>query len=363
MDLSGITVATIGRLRCLPRWRLAAELARRGGALTNRLSKAQGLVIGYGAASRLEAVSAALCEAERRGLWQASEQRLRRALGLVETPVASPRALDADALARQSGLAAEAIRLLELFDILGGDGGGFGFQDLVAARQARRLMSGGASLAAVIGAVLTARERGVDNPLARSQFHLSADGVLALSVGGYLAELDGQMRLPLGDGGNPSLDLLYDEAARAEEEARWSDAEAIYHRIIGIAPRDAVAHFNLGNVLSTNGNAARAIAAFGRAVALDPRFAEAWYNLGHLHERRDDAAQARQCLEQAVAVDDRFADATYNLARLYLAAGKAELAVPLFERYLTLDPSSAWAERARQGLQLCRMLRQAPEQR
>jgi tetratricopeptide (TPR) repeat protein len=363
MDLSGVTVATVGRLRLLPRWRVAAELTRRGGALTNRLGKAQGLVIGYGAASRLEMVSAALGEAARRGLWQASEQRLRRALGLVEKAPAGPRTIDADSLARQSGLAADAVRLLELFDILGGDDSGFDFQDLVAARQARRLLSGGASLSAVICAVLTARERCVDNPLVRSQFHLSADGALALSVGGYLAELDGQMRLPLGDPGNPSLDLLYDEASRAEEEARWPDAEAIYRRIIGIAPRDAVAHFNLGNVLSARGDAERALQALARAVALDPPFAEAWYNLAHLHERRDDAQQARQCLERAVAADGRFADAIYNLARLYLAAEEAELAAPLFERYLALDASSAWAERARQGLQLCRMLRQAPEPR
>ncbi len=363
MDLSGVTIGTVGRLRLLPRWRVAAELGRRGSALTNRLSKAQGIVIGYGAASRLETVSAALAEAERRGLWQMSEQRLRRALGLAEKTPAAPRTLTAASLARQSGLAADAVRLLELFDILGGDDDGFDFQDLVAARQARRLLSGGASLAAVISAVLTARERGVESPLVRSQFHLSADGALALSVGGYLAELDGQMRLPLGDAGNPSLELLYDEAARAEEEARWPEAEAIYHRIIAIAPRDAVAHFNLGNVLSAKGDAAPAIQAFARAVSLEPRFAEAWFNLAHLHERRDDAQQARQCLERAVAADARFADALYNLARLYLAAEEAELAAPLFERYLTLDPSSAWAERARQGLQLCRMLRQAPEQR
>src|SRR5690348_13347486 len=138
MDLSGVTVATVGRLRLLPRWRLAAELARRGGALTNRLSKAQGLVIGYGAASRLDSVAAALAEAERRGLWQTSEQRIRRALGLVEAPARATRTLDADALARQSGLAADAVRLLELFDIFGEDDGGFDFQDLVAARQARR---------------------------------------------------------------------------------------------------------------------------------------------------------------------------------------------------------------------------------
>lgn len=360
MELSGITIATVGRLRLLPRWRVAAELARRGSALTNRLSKAQGLVIGYGAASRLETVSAALAEAERRGLWQASEQRLRRALGLAEKAPAGPRTLTADSLVRQSGLAADAVRILELFDILGGDDGGFDFQDLVAARQMRRLLSGGASLSAVIGAVLTARERGVANPLVRSQFHLAADGALALSVGTYLAELDGQMRLPLGDAGNPSLELLYDEAARAEEEGRWPEAEAIYRRIIAIAPRDAVAHFNLGNVLNATADAAGARQAFARAVALDPRFAEAWYNLAHLYERRDDAAEARQCLERAVAADGRFADAIYNLARLYLASDEAELAMPLFERYLALDAGSPWAERARQGLQLCRMLRQVP---
>jgi len=363
MDLTGVTIATLGRLRLLPRWRAAAEMARRGSTLTNRLGKAQGLVIGHGAHSQLDAVSAALAEAQRRGLWLASERGLLRALGLDDDVAEPPGGIDSDSLARQSGLAPEVIRLLELFDVLGDSQGGFGFQDLVAARQAKRLLGGGASLAALIGAVLTARERGIDNPLARSQFHVSADGALALSIGSYLAELDGQMRLPLGDGGNPSVDLLYDEAARAEDDARWPEAEAIYRRIIGVSPRDAVAYFNLGNVLTARGDASAAARAFSRAVAIDPRFAEAWYNLAHLCERRDNVADARQSLERAVAADHRFADAIFNLARLYLAGGEATLAQPLFERYLALDASSSWAERARQGLQLCQMMRQVREER
>jgi tetratricopeptide (TPR) repeat protein len=360
VNLAGATIAVIGRLRAAPRWRIAAELERRGGSLTTRLPKAVGLVVGYGIHARLEAVQKALAEAERRGLWVASERRLLRALDLAEPAVASARPLDRAALAQHSGLDIGAIRMLALFDVLDEEDDRFEFRDLVAARQARRLLAEGASLAGLIGAVLAARGRGpIDHPLAQAQLRLLADGGLARLVGDHLADLDGQIRLPLDDGGNPTVELLYEQAALAEEDARWAEAVVAYRRLVGIAPRDAVAHFNLGNALVAEGGGVAAERSLRRAVALDPGFAEAWYNLAHLLEQRDAVTQARDCLERAVAADERFADAVYNLARLQLAADQPGLAEPLFERYLLLDPSSRWSDRARQALHLCRLLRQA----
>lgn len=360
MDLAGGTIAVIGRLGAAPRWRVAGELARRGGKLSYRLVQAQGLVVGWGACARLSALHAALGEAERRGLWCVSEGRLLRTLGLAEPPAPLVQPLSAADLARHSGLDPAVIRLLALFDLVDEQEGVHAFRDLVVGRQVQRLMAEGAALADIIGAALMTRRRGQEgNLLAHARLALLEDGVLVRAVGDYVAELDGQLRLPLDDGGNPGIDLLYEAAAAAEEEERWREAAALYRRLMAITPRDAVAPFNLANALAAEGDAAAAERCLERAVALDPAFAEAWYNLAHLREGSGDAAGARHCLERAVAADPRFPDALYNLARLCLAAGEPLLAAPLYERYLALDRVSPWAERAMRSLRLCRLLQGA----
>jgi tetratricopeptide (TPR) repeat protein len=360
-DLAGATVAVIGRLGALPRWRIVAELGRRKAVLTQRLGKAQGLLIGWGAHLRVAAVSAAIAEAEQRGLWLASERMLLRALGLVEPRVPPEQPLDRVTLARLGRLEPETIRLLALFDVLDEQAGSFDFRDLVAVRQVRSLLDAGASLADIIGALVTMRRQGPgDSRLAHARITRLADGALALSVGEHLAELNGQLRLRLDDGGNPSLEALFEEATLAEEERRWVDAERLYRRVLAIAPRDAVAAFNLANVLVAQGEAEEATAYLSRAVAFDPGFAEAWYNLAHRFEAEGDVEAARLALERSVAADAKFADAVYNLARLWFAADRPDLAAPLYERYLALDPASSWSEKARKALALCGMMQREP---
>jgi tetratricopeptide (TPR) repeat protein len=362
MELSGAHVAVIGRLGAAPRARIADAMTRRGAVLTEGLAKAHGLVIGHHAHRHLPPVLAALATADRRGLWCLSERRLLRALGLVPPLPSLPRALGLDDLARHSGLDRDAVRLLALFDVIDDQDGSFEFRDLVALRQVKRLLDGGSTLGDVIAASAAARpEAAAGNGLARARLLSLKDGVLGRSVGDYLAEIDGQMRLPLDDGGNPSLDQLFAAAAVAEDEERWDDAEASYRRLLVLSPRDGVAHFNLANVLAARGRRGDAEQCLRRAVALEPGLAEAWYNLAHLLESKDEMAAARRCLERALDVDRSFADALYNLARLRLKAGEPAAAAPLFERYLALDPSSRWAARARQWLRLCQIMRQGEQ--
>jgi tetratricopeptide (TPR) repeat protein len=359
MDLSGAHVAVIGRLGAMPRARIAAAMTRRGAVLTQGLTKAQGLVVGHHAHRRLPPVLAALAAADRRGLWCSSERRLLRALGLAPPLPSLPRALGLEDLARHSGLDREAVRLLALFDVIDDQDGAFEFRDLVALRQVKRLLDGGSTLGDVIAASAAARpEASGGNGLARARLLPLGDGALGRSVGDYLAEIDGQIRLPLDDGGNPSLHQLFAAAASAEDEERWGEAEATYRRLLALSPRDGVAHFNLANVLAAQGRQREAEDCLRRAVALEPGLAEAWYNLAHLLESKDDAAAARRCLERALDIDRSFADAIYNLARLRLKAGEPAAAAPLFERYLALDPSSRWAARARQWLRLCQIMQQ-----
>jgi tetratricopeptide (TPR) repeat protein len=363
MDLSGAHVAVIGRLSTAPRARIADAMKGRGAALTQGLAKANGLVVGHHAHRRLPPVLAALETADRRGLWCLSERRLLRALGLAPPLPPLPRALGLEDLARHSGLDRDTVRLLALFDVIDDQEGAFEFRDLVAARQVKRLLDGGGMLGDVIAASLATQPDAGGNRLSRARLLTLEGGALGRSVGDYLAEIDGQMRLPLDDGGNLSLDQLFAGAAAAEEAERWEEAEATYRRLLKLSPRDGIAHFNLANVLAAEGRRGEAEDCLRRAVAFEPGMAEAWYNLAHLLESKDEMGAARSCLERALDIDRDFADAVYNLARLRLKAGEPAAAAALFERYLALDPTSRWAARARQWARLCQVMQREAEER
>jgi tetratricopeptide (TPR) repeat protein len=246
------------------------------------------------------------------------------------------------------------VALLALFDLLEEQTERFGFNDLVVSREIGRLRREGAALAEIIAAGLRVQREGGER-LSRVRLVRLPEGELALRVGAYVAETSGQLRLPLADAGNPSLDQLFSAAETAEEDGDAAGAERLYRRILTLAPRDPTVRFNLANVLRAGSRREEARRLLREAARLDAGFAEAWYNLAHLAEEDRDPAAATAFLERALDADANYADAIYNLARLWLRSGRPERAMPLYERYLALDPHSVWSRRAKRSLFLCRI--------
>ena len=55
---------------------------------------------------------------------------------------------------------------------------------------------------------------------------------------------------------------------------------------------EAVAAFNLGNLLKRNGDKVNAEASYRRAIEIDPKYANAHYNLGNLLKSNGDKVNA-----------------------------------------------------------------------
>jgi tetratricopeptide (TPR) repeat protein len=248
------------------------------------------------------------------------------------------------------------VRILILFDLIRPVEERIGFRDLVTAREVARLMKENVPLAdVVLSAVEIARRAGApeSHPLARHKLVCDRDGRLVVRAGGGLADLDGQLRLPLPDAGNPTVDSLFEEAEEAEEAGDLAAAEALYRRCVMLDRQDPIAPFNLANVLREMGRVEDARVFFQHALTLDPDFAEAWYNLAGLMEQAGQREIAREFLRRAVAADPYYGDPLYNLALWHFQVGEYAEAVVWWERYLDLDPDSEWSRKARQGLALC----------
>jgi tetratricopeptide (TPR) repeat protein len=152
-----------------------------------------------------------------------------------------------------------------------------------------------------------------------------------------------------------SLDDVVADAEEAEERNDHATAETLYTTALRADSSDPVIAFNLGNVFDAQGRAADAKIAWQIAVARDPAFAEAWYNLAIAAEDEGHEDLAIAEYRRAMQAQPDYADAQFNLGLLLTKLDRFEDALPVWERYLELDPHSTQAAIARRATALCRM--------
>jgi tetratricopeptide (TPR) repeat protein len=363
-DYRGLTVSIIGAPERVPIQRIRRELERRGAVLMRRVVyDTQVTVIAHGAAARLakDGLDGVLARAGLRSSLLTEHQFLRE-IGLLEKAPPKRREYDRAAFGRLSRLTAKDLMRLELFDVLEPVDDFFEFPDVVLARQIRSLLDAGLTLPAIIGAVVAFRRAASRDAFGQiSNLVQLPSGEIVVRMGQWLAEMDGQLRLPIEDLATPVTGELYDMAEAAEQVGDWEGAERLYRRCIQADPNDALSHYNCANALRHQDRAQEAAILFARATALDPQLADGWYNLACLSQDRGDLDAAQRQFERAIACDPNYADALFNLAVLHLDRGKPAEALPLFERYTAQDPDSRWGRAARKAVSLCRLYLKLPE--
>jgi tetratricopeptide (TPR) repeat protein len=354
MRLEGSTVLVLGRLRGVRRERLAELIAAAGGRLARRASArvtllcfahSTAMLLEQEPAISLPAVVPTTCS-------MISELTLRRFVGLAPPPAPENRTLGVDEVARQSGLTVELIRFLALYDVLEPEGGSYGYRDLLAAREASRLLKEGLPLGDIVQAVSALRRSG--RSLSDTRLREAPWGEMLQEVAGRLGRLDGQLALPFTEAFE-SVDELLERAERLEEAGDLDEAEKLYRIAIRIDRTDPVLPFNLGNILDAQHRTEEAVIAYQQAIACDPGFAEAWVNLGLVREHRGDPAGARECYARAMGARPNYPDALFNLALLLTRGEDYDAALPLWDRFLESRPGGKDAQHARRLVTLCRM--------
>lgn len=276
-----------------------------------------------------------------------SENGFLRLLGVAASPE-SP-TLTRQALLEQSGLDAYDQDMLALFDAFEHHAEPFSFRDLILAKKYAGLIAGGAGWHAIARSVH--RSPGPVASLTALSLQVERQEAIYARRGDLLSELDGQMLLPMPDGGEDEAETYFALAEEAEEEGRLDEAAALYGRCLSLDPADASAAFNRANCLFAIGRQDEAKTAYLQALKLDPRFVEAWFNFAGLLKEQGDFDAARRHLATAIRLDRSYADAIYNLAALEFEVENLAEARRWWSRYLELDQTSAWASSARRGIQ------------
>jgi len=354
LPLAGQTLHLVGRLHGLTRRRLEQLARARGCKLAARPGPRVTMVaFGHSAvAQALDDGRIRLPPALPAKATLISENVLRRLLGLLDPPPAVERNLGQAEIERLAGLSPNVVSCLVLFDVLEPVDDRFGYRDLVAAREAARLLKRGVALSDVLEAAIALRRRG--SHLAEARLTEGPSGALVRDIAGQLAELSGQLTMRLERTARSLDDLLVD-AEQAEHTGDLSAAESLYTTAMRADSGDPVLPFNLGNVFQAQGRVTEAKIAWQIAVARDPAFAEAWYNLAMAAEDDKQADLAIAQYRRAVQAQPDYADAHFNLALLLTRLDRCNEALPAWERVLELEPSARQTGTAQKAIALCRM--------
>jgi protein O-GlcNAc transferase len=136
-----------------------------------------------------------------------------------------------------------------------------------------------------------------------------------------------------------ALDELLAAAARHAAAGRVDEALDAYRSALALSPGLAEVHFNIGALLTAQGDLAGAGQAFAAAAQHRPQWHAPALALGHLQFRMGRYADAQRAFEQALALDPGSIEAMGNLALALQRNGRADLAQPHLERARALAPA------------------------
>jgi len=173
---------------------------------------------------------------------------------------------------------------------------------------------------------------------------------LRLTVQGYRAQPAQVVELHPRNAKFMAYQLYRQATAFDEDPQRYHEAADLYRKVIRLDPGLAIAYTNLGNVYYRQGLCQMALASYDLALKVDPRQPEAHYNIGYVLLEQGDARGAVERLKKAVDADAKFADAWFNLGTAYETLGERGLMTIAFRRYLELEHTGEFAERAMQAI-------------
>ena len=257
----------------------------------------------------------------------------------------------------------------------------FDFQEVATAKRLAELLVAGASPAAIEKklAQLSQLLPDIDRPLAQLSVIVEGRQIL-LRQGEGLIEPDGQMRLDFdADGGrdsspragmeatphvlqiheafaNEGPDLDFDEmltlAWESEDAGNYDDAIELYRAVLMSGGLNADVCFRIAELLYLRGDLTAARERYSMAVEVDEDFVEARANLGCVLAELGETELAIAAFRGAIKYHSDYPDAHYHLGRLLDDNNVPTEAAEHWQIFLSLSPSSPWADEARMRLGL-----------
>lgn len=127
-----------------------------------------------------------------------------------------------------------------------------------------------------------------------------------------------------------------------QEQGDSSRALVVAATAVSVAPKDAMAWYNLGLLRMKHKQFDSAAKALGRAIALRPSYGEAYFNLALTHEERGFLEDATNAFKRCALVSAQLAPDAYNsLAIMYRRNGQLDEALRAHQQAISLRDTSS----------------------
>ncbi len=123
-----------------------------------------------------------------------------------------------------------------------------------------------------------------------------------------------------GESGSPTVDLLMERAANAEQTGETDLALSLYDRAVLVKPDYAEAYHRRAILFLSDDNYAEALRDLNEALSLEPRHFGAWTGLGAILERFGSTSEALAAYREALKIHPNLAQAKQGERRLAAAA-------------------------------------------
>ena len=139
------------------------------------------------------------------------------------------------------------------------------------------------------------------------------------------------------------LETLNALALVTMQTEQYDQAVIYLTKAIGIKPRVAGLHNNLGNAYQKLGKLPEALSAYQKAVSLDARFAQAFYNRGHLFQLLGQLDQALASFDKAIQIEPNYADAHNSRGTILHVQDQPGEALASYQRAIEYQPTHSKA--------------------
>jgi Flp pilus assembly protein TadD len=123
----------------------------------------------------------------------------------------------------------------------------------------------------------------------------------------------------------------------------WQNSESMWTHTLACTSGNALAHYDLGLALATQGRPDEALVQYRKALAINPDYANAQTNIAIIFLARGRSREATALFRSAVKIDPGNADLHNNLAYGLACQGRFAEAIPEYQKTLELDPRCAVA--------------------
>jgi tetratricopeptide (TPR) repeat protein len=123
-------------------------------------------------------------------------------------------------------------------------------------------------------------------------------------------------------------------------KGRTDEAMENYKKAIRLDPKNAEAHYNLGNIFLSQNKFKQAIGEYEKAVSINPKYTKANINLSVALERESRFDEAIEYADKTVKTEPNNVDAHYNLAIALAQQGRLDEAIDHFGKTIEIDPNN-----------------------